>query len=347
MERDDHTVPTKGYGADDKHYSDFVSALPSQVGKVCVITGTTSGTGYYWSLAAAKKGATVVMLNRASNRATSSAADLRAECPEGTFDDSIECDLMSFASVRTAAAAIVEKYGVSGVNVLCCNAGIMAFADEATTDGFDVQMQTNHLSHFLLVSLLMPLLDTAAEKCGEARIVNHSSIARQGVKLEAKYMERNGGNLGGDSSSMFLGGARWVRYSHTKMANCVFTHALKKRLDAKGSKVRALTAAPGLATTNLQVTTLGKGGMSDSSCCCGGNFWIMKMAQSSGDGAMGIIHCAFNADAKSGEFWEPPGTGLAGVPALRAPVLKLESNEEIGDMLWKCSLEATGVSNFL
>eukprot|EP00606_Chrysophyceae_sp_TOSAG23-5_P000766 GSChrysophyteH2.ASY1.ANO1.1342.1 assembled CDS len=323
MERDDHTVPTKGYGADDKHYSDFVSALPSQVGKVCVITGTTSGTGYYWSLAAAKKGATVVMLNRASNRATSSAADLRAE------------------------SAIVEKYGVSGVNVLCCNAGIMAFADEATTDGFDVQMQTNHLSHFLLVSLLMPLLETAAGKCGEARIVNHSSIARQGVKLEAKYMERNGGNLGGDSSSMFLGGARWVRYSHTKMANCVFTHALKKRLDAKGSKVRALTAAPGLATTNLQLTTLGKGGMSDSSCCCGGNFWIMKMAQSSGDGAMGIIHCAFNADAKSGEFWEPPGAGLAGVPALRAPVLKLESNEEIGDLLWKCSLEATGVSNFL
>jgi len=166
---------------------------------------------------------------------------------------------MNFASVRTAAAAIKEKYGASGISVLCCKAGIMAFADEATTECYDVQMQTNHLSHFLLVKELMPLLDTAAEKCGEALIVNHSSMARMGINLDAKYMERNCGNLGGDGSSMFCGGARWVRYSQTKMANAIFTHAIKKRLHAKDSKVCVLTAAPGLATTNLQVTTVGQG----------------------------------------------------------------------------------------
>ena len=69
-----------------------------------------------------------------------------------------------------------------GLDVICNNAGIMALKDQATIDGFDIQMQTNHLSHFLLTKELLPLLEIAAEKRGEARIVNHTSISRYGVK---------------------------------------------------------------------------------------------------------------------------------------------------------------------
>ena len=57
-----------------------------------------------------------------------------------------------------------------------------ALKDKATIDGFDVQMQTNHLSHFLLTKLCMPLLDKASQLRNEARIVNHSSIARTQAK---------------------------------------------------------------------------------------------------------------------------------------------------------------------
>ena len=62
----------------------------------------------------------------------------------------IECDLQSFTSVRTACEKLQEVCKEDGVYALINNAGIMAMADEATEDGFDTQMQTNHLSHFLV-----------------------------------------------------------------------------------------------------------------------------------------------------------------------------------------------------
>ena len=61
----------------------------------------------------------------------------------------VECDLQSFESVRKAAKEVV-KLCHKGLDALCNNAGVMALKDIATSDGFDVQMQTNHLSHFLL-----------------------------------------------------------------------------------------------------------------------------------------------------------------------------------------------------
>merc|ERR1712008_58301 len=97
----------------------------------------------------------------------------------------------------------------------------------------------------------MPLLETAAMKRGEARIVNHSSVARNMVKsLEAKYLEKNGGNLGGNGVS-----GNWTRYGQTKRANLVFTYALHDYLQKTGSKVKAMCAHPGVAATQLHVTT--------------------------------------------------------------------------------------------
>jgi len=86
----------------NKWYDDFVVKLPDQSGKVFAITGCTSGTGYAAAVAAAKKGAHVIMLNRKSERATAAQAKLAEDVP-GAKITAIDCDLQSFESVKLAA----------------------------------------------------------------------------------------------------------------------------------------------------------------------------------------------------------------------------------------------------
>ena len=319
-------------------YPSFKTTLPSMKSKTVLITGTTSGTGKVAAYTVAELGAKLLVLNRSSERAQKFFAELTAKFPESDLHN-IECDLQSFASVRKAVENIKEIC-TEGIHVLCNNAGVMALPDEATEDGFDVQMQTNHLSHFLLTCELLPLLEKAAESSGEARIVNHSSVARMNPKkqLLAKYLEKNGGNLGGNSSSMFLGGARWVRYNQTKLANCAFTAALHHKLQNKGSKIKALVAHPGLANTDLQVTSVKEGGM--------GSFFtglFMKTSQSAEDGAVGILSCMCKEGVRSGEF-HGPGKSTFAMKGLAEPFL-LESfydNEATRELLWTKSCAAVG-----
>lgn len=298
------------------------------------ITGCTSGTGYVAARTAARKGAHVVMLNRPSARATAAAAQLASDVP-GAAVTAVACDLSSFASVREAAAALNSQFSAAGLDVLCNNAGVMALADEATADGYDVQMQTNHLGHFLLAKEVFGLLETAASLRGEARVVHHTSLARLGSALAAKYLGPNGGQLGGNGSSMLLNGARWERYHQSKLANAVCTAALAEKLRAAGSKVIALAAAPGLAATNLQVTTAQGGGM-------GSGTWFMRFGQSAEDGAMPLIACVARANVQNGDFYEPVNLGgLKGLPA-KTPLTDKCSNAQATALLWEASEAACG-----
>jgi len=210
-------VPNKYYNAD------YLASLPSLEGKVIAITGASmpNGLGFICARTLAQKGARVILLNRTSERSAAAEKALLDAVPE-TNISTVECDLASFDSVRKACKILNEKLKDCGLDVLCNNAGVMALADEATVDGYDIQMQTNHLSHFLLCKELYVLLEKAAQLRGEARIVHHSSQARfMGGALDARYLGRNGGSLGGNSSSMLCGGARWTRYGQTKLANVV------------------------------------------------------------------------------------------------------------------------------
>ena len=286
-------------------------------GKVVAITGTTSGTGYVCAREAAKLGATVILLNRSSNRSVSALKNLKEEVPEGIFH-SVDCDLQDFKSVRSAIEEIKSSFDV--VDVLCNNAGVMALPDQATKDGYDVQMQTNCISHFLLTNGLFPLL----KKSSEARIVNHTSMARLGPPLEEKYFEQRGGNLGGDGTeeeNASFTGPRWQRYHQTKLANCAFTYGLKEKLEEQGiTHVKTMIAHPGLAATGLQVTTAKAGGMDADAD-------LMNHAQSPEDGATGIIRACFDPEAKSGDFYGPQQ--WTGFPEKLTPEDSLSDPENI------------------
>ena len=321
------------------HYDNEIKNIPSLVGKTIAITGTTSGTGFVAAKTVAEKGAQVLLLNRKTDRSKISYDLLKSSCSKENFVD-IECDLQSFDSVKKAARKITDLCK-DGLDVLCNNAGVMALKDQATVDGFDIQMQTNHLSHFLLTKELMPKIKQASEKKGEARIVNHSSIARFGAKkLERKYFEKRGGSLGGNGSNMFLSTlipqGRWARYSQTKLANAAFTACLHEKFQAENLSIKSLVAHPGLAITELQNTTVKDGGM---------GAWItgqfMKGGQSMEDGAIGIIKCIADIDAMSGDFYGP-GSGKMAMKGevIKFALEKLYDNRNTRNLLWNKSCEA-------
>lgn len=320
-----------------KHFPKFKTELPALDDKVVAITGCTSGTGLIVAQTSAEKGAkTILMLNRPSERATEAVKTVRAAVVDSkkTTVEAVDCDLQDFESVKKAAARIKSKH--KAIDVLCNNAGVMALDDYATKDGYDVQMQTNHLSHFLLTKELFPLLTKAAELRGQARIVQHSSGARMGGPLKPEYFGKNGnGNLGGNSAGFMFSGPKWERYHQTKLANEVFTKALSDKLAAANSKVIASVAAPGLANTNLQTTTAKTGGMD-------GMMWIMRFSQSAQDGTMPILASCFSKDTANGTFWEPSGMFRASGLPMKVEYDSNSKNKAQQDLLWEESEKACG-----
>ncbi len=275
--------------------------------KVAVITGTTSGTGFVCAREIAKLGGTVLLLNRESDRSTASFKHLKKEVPKGKFV-TITCDLQDFENVRKAIAEIKSTYDV--IDILVNNAAVMALKEQATKDGYDIQMQTNCLSHFLLTKELLPLLKNSRD----ARVVNHSSAARLGEPLDMVYFGKNSGNLGGDGTdeeNSSFSGPRWQRYHQTKLANCAFAYGLKQKLAHHNiTHIKVLLAHPGLALTNLRFTTANNGGMDADSP-------IMANAQTAEDGALGIIRACMDTDAESGNFYGPKE--WTGFPELLPP----------------------------
>ena len=176
--------------------------------KLIAITGTTTGSiGYYVAqMAVAQNAKHILLLNRPSERSITAETNLKEFASENqstTIVQTVPIDLLSFDSVKKAARQVKDIANASGgLDVLCCNAGIMARNDDRSEDGYEVQMQANMLSHYLLTRLCFESLELASSSRGEARIVFHSSSARYGQDLERKYFESSeSGSLGGNDAS--------------------------------------------------------------------------------------------------------------------------------------------------
>lgn len=335
-------------------FPEFDKNLPNVNGKVFVITGTTSGTGFIAAETVAKHGGEVLLLNRPSSRSISSLEKLQTTVPKGKFVP-IDCDLQDFESVRAAVTEIKAK-GYTSIYCLSNNAGIMAVPDEITkTDKCEKQMQTNHLSHFLLTKELFPLIVNASKQYGDARIVQHSSAARHGRinGLEEKYFSKQekDGMLGGDdpNAAMFKG-AEWERYSQTKLANSVFSKVLHDKLLASENEdcknILSVCAHPGGSRTNLG-DHLGTGFFMTKVLMPIFNNLVM---QSAADGSMGLLRgmMDYKKNLVGGTLYGPAFTlpkkqswaGLA-VPNPPAPY---EVDPKAKEMLWRASETATGVT---
>lgn len=203
--------------------------VPDLTGKVFLVTGTTGGIGLETVRALGAWKADVLCANR-------SVAKSRATAPPGALQNR-EVHLASFASVR----AFAQELRGEGrkLDVLVLNAGTTANAD-VTKDGVDTQYQVNHLSHFLLANLLLPLL------AKDARIVFVSSMNHYAGKIDKAAYSASA--KGADPASRRTGMAL---YSDTKLMNVMTAVELNHRLQAVRPDVAVTAVHPGFTNTNL------------------------------------------------------------------------------------------------
>ncbi|CAJ1959712.1 unnamed protein product [Cylindrotheca closterium] len=313
-----------------QYYDDYFKTLPSMEGMTVAITGCSRGLGYVAASTVVRKGGRVLLLNRKTN-AMEWYDELCqvADAASGPKPIHVECDLLSFDSVNSASQKVSELTADSGgLDVLCCNAGIMLQPDQASKDGYDITASTNMLSHFLLVKNLFGQLLVQASSSETARVVIMSSASGYGEPaFNPTFFEKKGGQLGGQKAS-------YERYHQSKLANLAFCCSLQEKLDnAKISNVIALACTPGVCGTDMfrHATSLFS---KDGTPLPLSNVPNVK------DGCMAQLKCIFDPTVQPGELWGPGKEGSLVRTDMSPPTVLID--EEAKKALWQVCEDAVG-----
>ena len=195
-------------------------------GKNILVTGVGSGLGEESARVLAARGARIFGAARSEEKAAEACRKLGGDAVP------LACELSEPASVRACVANVRERG--DQLDVLLCNAGIMALPKRETRYGQELQFLTNHIGHFILVTgLLGQLADTG-------RVVMLSSSAHKGAPR---------GGIQWDDLSMEKNYSPWGAYGQSKLANLLFARALARRF--AGTNKTANSLHPGVIATNL------------------------------------------------------------------------------------------------
>ncbi len=198
-------------------------------GKLCVITGATSGIGLVTAERLAAKGARLVLVGRDPARGEAARVRIKARAPRAEVSVHY-ADLARLDALRTLAAGL---NALSRIDVLINNAGAMFWRRQVTADGLERTLALNHMAYFVLTALLRDRLVASSP----ARIVNVASDAHRGARLD----------FGDLQSARGYSGMR--AYSRSKLCNILFTRELARRL--AGSGVTANCLHPGFVNSRF------------------------------------------------------------------------------------------------
>lgn len=203
-------------------------------GKVALITGVNSGLGFESMRVLALRGAHVIGAARTLEKASQACARI------GGHTTPIACELSDLHSVAACAEKVLEANGP--LDIVMCNAGIMAPSELVQKDGIELQFMTNHLGHFLLVSRLMQKVIAA----DQGRVVMLSS---------AGHTHSVSGGIDFDNLSGDRGYNAWKFYGQSKLANILTSNELARRFE--GTRATSNAVHPGVIRTNLARSTKG------------------------------------------------------------------------------------------
>jgi NAD(P)-dependent dehydrogenase (short-subunit alcohol dehydrogenase family) len=200
-------------------------------GRTAFVTGASGGLGAETARALAEKGASLTLAARDLEKLRGVVESIRSSTGNSNVD-LVELDLTSPASVRACAKGWLADH--DALHLLINNAGIMACPLARTAEGYELQLATNHLGHFLLTGLLAPALLAGAP----ARVVSVSSAGHRlaGVDFDDLHFERREYD-------------KWIAYGQSKSANVLFSCELDRRLRDRG--VRSFALHPGVIMTEL------------------------------------------------------------------------------------------------
>lgn len=198
-------------------------------GKTVLITGGNAGIGKATAIGLAKKGARIILACRNKQKGAKAVEEIINKTGHEKVGLT-QCDLASFASIRNAVKEVKAKH--EKVDVLINNAGIFMSASQKTQDGFEMQFGVNHLGHFLLTTLLLPMLKEASKP----RIVNVSSVAHFHGEIDFENLKGENQNYKGLKA-----------YAQSKLANVLFTRELARRYP----KILSNCLHPGVVRTNF------------------------------------------------------------------------------------------------
>ncbi|KAK9904189.1 hypothetical protein WJX75_006317 [Coccomyxa subellipsoidea] len=201
--------------------------------KETVFWGANTGIGFETAKALAAQGYATVLACRDISKARAARDKIKEGLP-GAKVEAVPLDLADLSSIRSFASKALD--GGRPLDVLINNAGVMATPELQTKDGFELQLGTNHLGHFLLTTMLLPLLTDPSRP---SRIVNVSSSAHMfgRINFEDLQSRRNY--------------QPWVAYGQSKLANLLFTYELARRLPLDAN-VTVNALHPGVVQTELQ-----------------------------------------------------------------------------------------------
>ena len=279
-------------------------------GRVCLVTGATSGIGKVTATSLAAQGAEVIVTGRNQRKADDTVSWIKSE----TGNKAVRYLLADFADlgqVRDLARALNEQ--TSHLDVLVNNAGAFFNTRRETPFGVEMTFLVNYLAPFLLTNLLLEKLRGGVP----ARIVNVTSAAHQ-------YDSMNFDDLG------FKRGYISIRaYARSKLANLLFTYELSRRL--AGSQVTVNAVHPGHVATDIWTTSFPFIGPALK--------WVMGFfALTPEQGADTVVYLASSPEVEG-------TTGKYFVAREAVPSSPLSYDERVAQRLWQISEDLTGLDH--
>jgi NAD(P)-dependent dehydrogenase (short-subunit alcohol dehydrogenase family) len=279
-------------------------------GKLCMVTGATSGIGYFTALELARMSASVIIIGRSQNKCISTVQRIQEESGNKLVEYLV-ADLSSQAQICTIANKYYEHH--DRLDVLVNNAGGVFLQRKLSVDGIEMTFALNHLAYFLLTNLMIEALKASQS----ARVVNVSSGSHLHQHLDFSDLQLD----------RFYNPIK--AYGRSKMANILFTYELSRRMMATHVTANALT--PGMVATEIWKKV---------------NRWltpfidpvIQRIAQTPLQGAQTSLYLATSPDME----------GVTGKYFANLQPINSDPNTYdliAAQQLWNMSLELVGLAN--